>query len=217
VLRQSDSIRAAWLQTEGNVGVSLASVYNKLNGLEVRTSAALVAFAAQRWREMIDAMDGGALELLAGVTARVLDGNSLDGRQHRLKVTRHSSAAPLPGKALVVFDPQRETIAAMVPCEDGHAQELRLLGQIGPLVGAGQVWLADRNFCTEGFLNDLVDRGAYPLIREHDNLRFTPLQATHSPVRCDAQGCVVSEQWVQLKSRAEGQEGLKLRRIRHPA
>ena len=47
VLRQSGSIRAAWLKTEGNVGVLLASVYNKLNGLEVGTSAALVDFAAQ--------------------------------------------------------------------------------------------------------------------------------------------------------------------------
>lgn len=214
VLRQSSSIRAAWLKTEGDVGVSLASVYNKLNGLEVGTSAALVEFSAQHSREMIDAMNGGSRELLAGVPVRVLDGNCLNGRQHRLKVTRQSTAAPLPGKALVVFDPQRETIEAMVPCEDGHAQERRLLGQIGPLVGAGQVWRADRNFCTEGFFNDLSERGAYSLIREHDNLRFTPLQATHSAVRCEAQGCVVSEQWVQLKSRAEGQEGLKLRRIR---
>ena len=94
---------------------------------------------------------------------RVLDGNGLNGRQHRLQVTRQSTAAPLPGKALVVFDPQRETIEAMVPCQDGHAQERRLLGQIGPLVGAGQVWLADRNFCTEGFFNDLAQRGAYSL------------------------------------------------------
>ena len=112
VLRQSGSIRAAWLQSEGDVGVSLASVYNKLNALEVGTSAALVAFAAQRSREMIDAMDGGSLELLPGVAVRVLDGNCLDGRQHRLKVTRQSTAAPLPGKALVVFDPQRQTIEA---------------------------------------------------------------------------------------------------------
>jgi len=66
VLRQSGSIRAAWLKTEDSVGVSLASVYNKLNGLEVGTSAALVDFAAQRSREMIDAMvpceDGHAQE-----------------------------------------------------------------------------------------------------------------------------------------------------------
>lgn len=214
VLRQSGSIRAAWLEGEADVGVSLASVYNKLNGLEPGTSAALVSFAAERSREVIDAMPGGAVELLAGLPVRVLDGNCLDGRQHRLQVTRESTAAPLPGKALVVFDPQRETIEAMVPCEDGHTQERKLLGQVGPLVGAGQVWLADRNFCTEGFLGELEDRGAYSLIREHDHLRFTPLEAMRGQMRPDGADSVVSEQWVQLKPRADGREGVKLRRIR---
>ena len=214
VLRQSGSIRAAWLQAEADVGVSLASVYNKLNGLEPGTSAALVSFAAERSREVIDAMPGAAVEVLAGLPVRVLDGNCLDGRQHRLAVTRESTAAPLPGKALVVFDPQRETIEAMVPCEDGHTQERKLLGQVGPLVGAGQVWLADRNFCTEGFLGELEDRGAYSLIREHDQLRFKPLEAMRGQVRPDEADSVVSEQWVQLKPRPDGREGVKLRRIR---
>ncbi len=214
VLRQSGSIRAAWLQAEADVGVSLASVYNKLNGLGPGTSAALVSFAAERSREVIDAMPGAAVEVLAGLPVRVLDGNCLDGRQHRLAVTRESTAAPLPGKALVVFDPQRETIEAMVPCEDGHTQERKLLGQVGPLVGAGQVWLADRNFCTEGFLSELEDRGAYSLIREHDHLRFKPLEAMRGQVRPDEADSVVSEQWVQLKPRADGREGVKLRRIR---
>ena len=214
VLRQSGSIRAAWLQAEGNVGVSLASVYNKLNGLEPTTSAALVSFAADRARELMDTMPGAQLELLAGVPVRVLDGNCLDGRQHRLQVTRESTAAPLPGKALVVFDPQRETIEAMVPCEDGHTQERALLGQVGPLVGAGQVWVADRNFCTEPFLSELADRGAYSLIREHGNLRFTPLEAMREPVRLEGAGGVVSEQRVQLKARADGREGVQLRRIK---
>ena len=214
VLRQSGSIRAAWLQAEGAVGVSLASVYNKLNGLEPTTSAALVTFAAERSRELIDAMPGGAQALLEGLPVRVLDGNCLDGRQHRLRVTRASTALPLPGKALVVFDPQRETIEAMVPCEDGHAQERSLLGQVGPLVGAGQVWVADRNFCTEAFLSELDDRRAYSLIREHGNLRFTPQEAMRDPVRPEGAGGSVSEQWVQLKARADGREGVVLRRIR---
>ena len=96
VLRQSGSIRAAWLEAEADVGVSLASVYNKLNGLEPSTSAALVSFAAQRSREVIDALPGAAVEVLAGLPVRVLDGNCLNGRQHRLKVTRASTAAPLP-------------------------------------------------------------------------------------------------------------------------
>ena len=44
VLRQSSSVRAAWLAGEGKTGVSLAALYDKLNGLELGTSAALVAY-----------------------------------------------------------------------------------------------------------------------------------------------------------------------------
>jgi hypothetical protein len=120
----------------------------------------------------------------------------------------------LPGKALVVFDPQRETIEAMVPCEDGHAQERALLGQVGPLVGTGQVWVADRNFCTEAFLAEIEDRGAYSLIREHGQLRFKPLEAMRALSQPGDGPCMVSEQWVQLKPRADGSEGVKLRRIK---
>lgn len=139
VLRQSGSMRAAWLAAEGEVGVSLAAVYAKLNALESSTSAALVSLAAERAREVIAQWPGAVLELLPGQQLRVLDGNCLDARQHRLAPTRGSTAAPLPGKALVVFDPQLQAIQAMVPCEDGHAQERSLLGQVAPLIGAGQV------------------------------------------------------------------------------
>lgn len=213
VLRQSGSIRAAWLEAEGAVGVSLASVYNKLNALEPGTSAALVSYAAGRASEVIEALPGGAKrEVLAGHEVRVLDGNCLDGRQHRLEVTRGSTAAPLPGKALAVFDPQQECIEAMVPCEDGHAQERALLGQVGALVKPRQVRIADRNFCTEAFLSELTDRGAYSLIREHGLLRSKPLGAMRE--QPSDRPCRLSEQWVQLKPREDGREGVKLRRIK---
>lgn len=57
--------------------------------------------------------------------------------------------AALPGKAVVVFDPQRETIEVVVPSEDAHAQECSLLGQVKQPVSARQVRLEERDFCTE--------------------------------------------------------------------
>lgn len=65
-----------------------------------------------------------------------------------------------------------------------------------------------------GLKGDLADRGAYSLIREHGNVRFTPLQAKRDPVRPEGAGASVSEQQVQLKERTDGREGLVLRRIR---
>ena len=116
VLRQRGSVRAAWLAAEGKVGVSLAALYGKLNALEVGTSAALVAYSAERAGELIAQWpQGRQAGLLEGVAVRMLDGNCLDGRQHWLRVTRESTAAPLAGKALAVFDPATETITTIVP------------------------------------------------------------------------------------------------------
>ena len=215
VLRQSGSVRAAWLADEGKAGVSLAALYDKLNGLEVSTSAALVAYSAGRAEELIAQWPQGCRAgLLEGVAVRMLDGNCLDGRQHRLQVTRGSTAAPLPGKALAVFDPDTETITTLVPCEDGHAQERALLKQVLPQVNAAEVWVADRNFCTTGFLDGLAERGAHCLVREHGLLRLTPLEAMR-PLVPEGEGVrALSEQWVQLKPQRDGRPGLKLRRIK---
>jgi hypothetical protein len=215
VLRQSGSVRAAWLADEGKAGVSLAALYDKLNGLELGTSAALVAYSAERAEEIIAQWpQGRRAGLLEGVAVRMLDGNCLDGRQHRLQATRASTAAPLPGKALAVFDPATETITTLVPCEDGHTQERALLKQVLPQVSAGEVWVADRNFCTTGFLQGLAERGAQSLVREHGLLRFTPLEAMR-PLVPEGEGVrALSEQWVQLKAQRDGRPGLKLRRIK---
>ena len=42
---------------------------------------------------------------------------------------RQVSTAPLPGKSLVVLDPESRLAVDIFPCEDGHAQERRLFGQ----------------------------------------------------------------------------------------
>jgi len=51
-----------------------------------------------------------------------LDGNCLAASEHRLKPLRATTAGPLPGKSLVVFDPQRNIASDVFPCADGHAQ-----------------------------------------------------------------------------------------------
>jgi hypothetical protein len=110
VLRQQPSVHAAYRAAVGEMGVSVASVYNKLNGVEAGTSAALVDFSTARAAALIAELDGARPPLLAGVRIKVLDGNALAGRDHRLLETRGRSAASLPGKALAVFDPALELI-----------------------------------------------------------------------------------------------------------
>jgi hypothetical protein len=98
---------------------------------------------------------------------RILDGNHLAATQHRLKELRPLRSGPLPGQALVVYDPQWMMITPVVPCEDGHAQERALLDAILPLVQPQDVWVADRNFGTTDFLFGIARRQGFFVIRQH--------------------------------------------------
>jgi hypothetical protein len=51
-----------------------------------------------------------------------------------------------------VFDPQLDLAIDMFPCEDGHAQECSLLNKVLETVMHKDLWIADRNFCTQDFL-----------------------------------------------------------------
>ena len=58
------------------------------------------------------------------------------------------------------------------PCEDGHAQERSLFASVLATVQAGDLWIADRNFCTREFLCDIDARGASFVIREFTTVHF---------------------------------------------
>jgi len=211
VLRQQPSIHAACRTALGEIGVSVTSVYNTLNGLEPRISTALVGHAAKQAEALIGELGAARVPLLAGVRIKVLDGTCLEAREHRLQETRDRTAGPLPGKALAVFDPALDVISALYPCEDAYTQERALFGPVLAAVQAGELWIADRNFCTTGFLSGLAEHGAWALIRAHKGLCFTPLEAMREVGQTDTGA--IAEQWVRLGP-ATATEGLRLRRIR---
>jgi hypothetical protein len=92
----------------------------------------------------------------------------------------------LPGQALVVYDPQLDLMTNIIPCEDGHAQERSLLGQVLPLIGEGEVWMEDRNFCTTEFVFGIRARKAYFVIRQHaGSLHWEELSKPIPCGRCD--------------------------------
>jgi hypothetical protein len=63
-------------------------------------------------------------------------------------------------------------VTDVFPCENGHAQERSLFGAVLDTVEAGDLWIADRNFCTRTFLCEINKRGAFCVTREHQGLPF---------------------------------------------
>ena len=108
---------------------------------------------------------------MPGYRAKILDGNHLAASERRLEALRHTWAAPLPGQILVVLDQQRMLATEVVLCEDGHAQERSLLGQVLPCVEPDDLWIADRNFCTVAFLSGIAARGGCFVVRQHGQLK----------------------------------------------
>ncbi len=175
VCQMRASVHVAYRNTE-NITVSVASLYNKLNGMKTEKSAALVRYVAKECEAIIREMKGELPALLPGYRTKLLDGNCIEATHHRLKVLRDTKAGALPGKSLVVFDPQLDLAIDMFPCEDGHAQERSLLDKVLETVMHKDLWIADRNFCTQDFLFGIYERQAFFLIREHGQMPVVKLE-----------------------------------------
>jgi IS4 transposase len=182
VFRQQPSVRAAYQARARAMPTSLASVYNKLNGLETHTSAELVRYSATQFAPLIARVGGKREPWLEGHRVKIIDGNCIEASQCRLGALRAVHAAALPGKSLVVYEPACGLVTDVVPCEDGHAQERSLFTALLQTAQADDLWIADRNFCTRELLAALHSRGAFFVIREHQGLPFeiaSPLGAEH--------------------------------------
>jgi Transposase DDE domain len=172
VFRVQPSVRSAYLAQEADVGTTIVSVYNKLNGLETHTSAELVRYSAREFGPLIEHLDGERAPWLKGYRVKIIDGNCIESTEHRLQVLRTVAAGPLPGKSLVVYEPAPGLVTDVFPCEDGHAQERSLFGAVLKTVEAGDLWIEDRNFCTREFLCEIDGREAFFVAREHKGLPF---------------------------------------------
>jgi Transposase DDE domain len=167
VCRVRPSVHAAYLAKKDEVGVSVRALYDKLECLEVGTSAALVRHTAERLEPIIRQMGGTSPPLLKGYKTKILDGNHLAHSERRLKILRDVAAGPLPGQTLVVLEPETGLASGVICCEDGHTQERKLLEQIWSMVEDNDLWIADRNFCTTKFLFGLAVRQGFFIIRQH--------------------------------------------------
>ena len=209
VCKHRGSISEAF-RHQADVGGTLTALYDKISRTETSTARALVQMVAQRTIPVIDAMGGAKAAPLPGYRTRILDGNCLKKSEHRLKVLRTCQAAPLPGKSLVIFDPQYDIACDVIPCEDAYVQERALLDQVIPLVQPNDLWLADRNFCVAHFLADIHQQGAYFVIRHHRQLTYEAL-GPELPCGTSETG-ELFEQAVRI---TDGQSGrtLELRRV----
>lgn len=199
VLNIHPTVHAAYQRRADPLDISVSALYEKLKNTELAVSSGLLRETALDLAQILDDVIGKPTPWLPGYSIRILDGNCLAASEKRLAVHRGVAGAALPGTSLVVFDPESNLVLDVFPCEDGHAQERRLLGAVSATARAGEVWMEDRNFCTLGFLAALSVNQARVIIRQHANLPFSEL-TPWVPVASHT-GTTVAEQQIRVDGR----------------
>lgn len=169
VCRTQPSVHAAYKQArkQGEIAVSVRALYDKLAHVEAPTLRGLVRHTAAAVGAVLKHLPGPRPSLLPGYDVRIIDGNHLEGTEHRLGVLRDQPGGALPGVVVAVLNPQTRLIEDVVLSDDGHAQECTLLDPLVETIRPRQLWLADRHYCTSAWLFALCRRQAFFLVRQH--------------------------------------------------
>jgi len=188
--RIQPSVHAGYQEDRERVAVSVRALYDKLACTETALSEALVRHTASVLKPLRRRLGGTQAPLVEGYSAKILDGNHLAASQRRLQGLRDSAAGGLPGQTLVVLEPEYQLATDVFCCEDGHAQERSMLDRVIERVEAKDLYIADRNFCTTGFLFGLAKREACFVIRQHASTLSWERQSKKRRVGRIAEGVV---------------------------
>jgi IS4 transposase len=197
VTRVDRSVLRAVESLHDVLGVSDEAIYQKLRGVETSVSQALVRDSFREASAVLKQLKVADQTWVRGFRVKILDGNHLAPTQRRITELRTMWDSPLPGRALVVWDQIARLVRDVFLTEDGHASERSLLDQVLDTVERYDLWIADRNFCTLGFLFGLWSKQARFVIRQHGSLVGKPV-GQRKLVGKTARGEKVYEQLVVL-------------------
>lgn len=208
-LKNSPSLRQSMLAHMDDIPVSFKAVYDKINGLEIGICRELIRDSWTNLSPLVDILGQNLPPLLPGYRVKMLDGNHFSATEKRLKGLRDTTAGPLPGQALAMYDPQYDMVSDIVPCKDGHASERTLVEPIIETLLPKDCIIADRNFCFFLFMLQIAEKSGFFIIRHHGGLTNYKVLGAKALVGTTETG-EVYEQRIEIQ-RKEGT--LVLRRI----
>lgn len=212
-IKAKPSVNAAYThRTREKVGVSVSSIYNKLQGIEPAVGRAMVRETANALLKVLAPLKKGLPKpVVSGYQTRIIDGNHFAGTEHRIEELRTLGAAALPGQCIPILDPDRRLMLDMLPCEDGHASECTMVPDILELVKAGELWIGDRKFGTKTMMMSIALEKKSHFVFRH-NLGNVPAWETRgSKIKVGkTDGGTLYEQPIQIEFRGRT---LKLRRV----
>jgi Transposase DDE domain len=149
------------------ITTSFQAVYSKLGRIDPKLSEAIVRYVAVKLRPVVEGLPRASDPILPGYRTRILDGNVLAATDRRLKPLRQWLNACLPGKSLVILEPDLGLITDLVLCEDSYTQERVLAKLLLERVQKEDLLVFDRNFTTTAFVFGIAQRDGCFVGRQH--------------------------------------------------
>jgi hypothetical protein len=187
-----------------------SALYAKYGRIDPRYTAAVVRESGRRMSELLAAAGVKEPSGWEGYRVVILDGTDLAGTEHRLKPLRRIKAAGLPGRFVAAYELATGVVIDAVAGEDAYTSERVLVRGILATATGRDLFVADRHFSTTAILFAIMGRGARFVIRQHENLRWRPLEEAVIVGRVETG--VVREQPIEVEDTDTG-ERRRMRRI----
>jgi hypothetical protein len=212
-IKAKPSVHAAYKhRTKERVGVAIASIYNKLQGIEPVVGRAMVSETASELLHVLGSLKKGLpAPVVEGFKTRIIDGNHFAGTEHRIEELRTLGAAALPGQCIPILDPDHRLMLDVIPSEDGHAGECTMVPDILELVKPGELWIGDRKFGTKTMMMTIALEKHSHFIFRHSLGNVPDWKACGPKVKIGKmEGDTLYEQPIEIEFRGQT---LKLRRV----
>lgn len=201
----------------GELDVSIVSVYGKLSRVPPAVSEAFLAEGTKRLGTVLPSKS--LLKLpssLSSFSMMVLDGKLVKRVPKRLKPLQGFQGGVLGGKGLAALDLANGLVVAMATAPDGNTNDAKLVPDLVAQVQAlrsGILWIGDRQFCDLTQTRKFASREAdHFLVRYHQRVQFHADPSRPSRTGIDSEGRAYVEEWGWLGA-ATNKNRLYVRRI----
>lgn len=193
------SLHAAF--RKANLDVSFQALYGKINRTEPALMRALVRGSYQHLAPLLGTLRAGREPLLPGWRVRILDGNELPACEKRLSPLRGYRGPAMPGQSLVIYDPDLGLVCDLLPCEDAHTNERKILLEGSDVFEQGTLYVGDRGLNSRHIAHAVAQKKAFFLFREQPS---SPNPTERGPLKRlgRIEGGVVYAQWVDIPAEA---------------
>jgi IS4 transposase len=163
VVGMQPTVHAAAIARRDQWEGSVQALYTKLGRVDPKFSMGLVEHTAQG---IAPILARGRKPQLPFGPVKILDGTMPDGSEHRLGVLRQLAAAGLPAQSVVVYDLATGLCDRVAANEDAYKGEKPLAETLLRDALPGEIYVADRGFCTCRLMAQVLDRDAFFVFRE---------------------------------------------------